>query len=322
MSDEVITEEREVILPVERAGRRSEHGSSADAWERREESERVSRAIAVLPPELQRRLADPRSVVSPLVVAEEARRMEEAYQALVRAILTDDDYAWYEVTKQAVGERADGSRYVREVTVIEQRKRKSAWRKLARYVNLDTEVSKEVIGHGHTPACSRIVLARAGLALEPGEDCGCPTTYARYHVTVRAWNGRMGFGIGIASRNERGFKAQDHSIPATAYTRALSRAISDLIGAGEGDAADPVETSDAPAGEPVARAVEEVRPLSPDDVRAYTEAWKAATDDQRRQARGFLEQRGYRDNFLATGGRDLGRVMELLGSPAPEGAPR
>ena len=303
--------------PLERAGRRNDHPSSSDTWERRDELNRTERAIALLPAELQRKLADPRSVVSPLVVAAEARAMEDAYQALFTAILNENDYAWYRVEKQV-----EKNGVIQNVTVLERRKRKSAWRKAARYVNADTEVTKEVIGHAHTPTCSRIVLAKAGLDLLPGEDCGCPTIYARYHVVITAWNGRKGFGVGISSRNERGFKAQDHSIPATAYTRAVSRAISDLIGAGEGDAGDPIETTDAPKGEQPARPAEEVQPLTPDDVKSYTTAWTAATDDQRRQARAFLGEQGYQDNFLATGRRDLGRVLEILGSTASEGAPQ
>lgn len=311
----------EVLEDTGRAGRRSAHGSSADRWEEREASDRVSRAIAVLPEAMQRKLADPRAVISPLVVAEQAKEMEAAYTALFDAILTDDDYAWYATKKQVM----ENGR-VREVDVLVKRKRKSAWRKAARYTNVDVDITKEVIGHVHDEkTCSRIVMAKHGLSLQEGEDCSCITTYARYHVAVTGWNGRRGFGVGIASRNERAFKAQDHSLPATAYSRALSRAISDLIAAGEGAADDPAETHDAPKGEAQARPAPEEReanPLTQDDVKAYTTAWGAATDDQRRQARAFLEDQGYKDNFLATGKGDLARVLEILGSAAAESAPR
>lgn len=309
---------------AERAGRRSQHGSSADRWEERERDITTNRAIALLPESMQRKLADPRAVISPLVVAEEARAMEAAYTALFEAILTEDDYAWYEQQKQVVE-----NGHVRNITVLVKRKRKSAWRKAARYTNVDVDVTKEVIGHVHDEkTCSRIVMAKHGLSMAEGEDCSCPTTYARYHIRVTGWNGRVGFGVGIASRNERAFKAQDHSLPATAYSRALSRAISDLIAAGEGAADDPAETTDAAKGEtparpaPPERTAEEQTPLTQADVKAYTDAWAASTDDQHRQARAFLEEQGYRDNFLATGKRDLVRVLEILGSRAPESAPQ
>lgn len=325
-----MTREAELVddEALERAGRRSSHGSSADRWEERERDISVQRAIAVLPESMQRKLADPRAVISPLVVAEEAKAMEDAYQALFNAILTDDDYAWYEQQKQVVETLGNGQRVVRNTTVLVKRKRKSAWRKAARYTNIDVDVTKEVIGHVHDEkTCSRIVMAAHGLSLAEGEDCSCPTTYARYHITVTGWNGRKGFGVGIASRNERAFKAQDHSLPATAYSRGLSRAISDLIAAGEGAADDPAETTDAPKGEGTARPVPpergpEAQPLTQQEVVAYTDAWKAASDDQRRQARSFLEDQGYRNNFLATGKPDLVRVLEILGSSSPESAPR
>lgn len=316
----------EVLEDTGRAGRRSDHGSSSDRWEERDARERVSRAIAVLPEAMQRKLADPRAVISPLVVAEQAKEMEAAYKALFEAILDEDDYAWYKQEKQVLKELPNGRKVLENVDVLVRRKRKSAWRKAGRYTNVDVEVTKEVIGHIHDErTCSRIVMAKHGLTLQEGEDCSCITTYARYHVRVTGWNGRIGFGVGIASRNERAFKAQDHSLPATAYSRAVSRAISDLIAAGEGAADDPAETSDAPKGEAGARPADVARdenPLTPEEVKAYTDAWKGATDDQRRQARTFLEEQGYRDNFLATGKGDLGRVLEILGSAAPESAPR
>jgi hypothetical protein len=307
------------VIEVERAGRRSGHGSSADAWEERERSAAISRALAVLPEEMQRRLQNPNTVISPLVVAERAKEMEAAYQALCAAILTEDDFALYEVKHQR---QVNGA--IREVTTIEKRKRKSAWRKIARYFNIDVEILREVIGHQHAEAtCSRIVMAKHGIPMAEGEDCACPTGYARYHVKITAWNGRVGFGVGIASRNERAFKAQDHSLPATAWTRALSRAISDLVGAGEGEAGDPVETADAPRGEPTARPAQGERaPLTNDQVRAYTDAWRAGADDLRRQVRDFLKDEGYEGNFVTTGAADYQRVMEILGATSPESVPQ
>jgi len=203
------------------AGQRSNHGSSADAWEERD---RVGAGQYPVPAinTADRRLART-PVIEPLVLAERAKAMEAAYLALCDAVLIPSDYAWYVVKTQLV---KDGM--VTNVESLEQRKRKSAWRKLARYFNLDLVIAKEVIGHRHVEAtCSRIVLGKHGLTMAEGEDCGCPTVYARYHGQVVAPNGRVGFGVGIASVNERSFKAQDHSVPATAWTRMISRAVSD-----------------------------------------------------------------------------------------------
>lgn len=310
---------------LERAGRRSAHGSSADAWEQREREAHdveVGRALALLPPELQRRIADPSRVIEPLVIAEQARKMEESFQALCTAVLKPEDYAWYEVSEQA----NQNGRIV-EVKVLKQRKRKSAWRKLARYFNVDVETTREVIGHRHVEAtCARIMLAKHNLTLGEGEDCGCPTTYARYHVKVLGANGRVGFGVGIASTNERGFKAQDHSVPATAYTRAVSRGISDMIGAGEGEASDPVETTDADKGEQPAKevrpAITEGKPLTDAQQEAYQRAWRGASADQRRNAIRYLSDRGYEPGqFTAYGSVDLNVVMDYLGAGVPEEAP-
>ncbi|HEV8670966.1 MAG TPA: hypothetical protein VGS01_09560 [Candidatus Limnocylindria bacterium] len=306
-----------IDIEPERAGRRSDHGSSSDAWEKRDRQEEITRALAVLPEEMRRRVADPRSVVGPLVLAEEAKEREAAFQALCTAILDENDYALYVVRKQRRTERGG----IEEYDAVEPRKRKSAWRKLGRYAGLDVEITKEVIGHAHNETCSRITLAKHGLKLEPGEDCGCPTVYARYHVRVTASNGRIGYGVGIASRNERAFKAQDHSLPATAYTRAVSRGISDMIGAGEGGSDDPAETVDAPKGELTARPAD-AKPLTTEQAQAYGLAWTGATDDLRRQALSFLTESGYKKGeFTKRGADDFDRVMEILGAAVPETAP-
>lgn len=312
---------------LERAGRRSGHGSSADAWEGRERSESINRALALLPPELQRRIQDPRTVISPLVVAEQAKAMEQAFQALCDNVLTDEDYAWYRVKEQKIVELAGGMKTLQEVEVLKKRKRKSAWRKLARYFNVDLEILREVIGHRHDAnTCSRIVLSKAGVQMRDDEDCSCPTTYARFHFRVIAANGRVGWGVGIASANERGFKAQDHSLPATAASRGISRAISDMIGAGEASSDDPAETTDAPEGEPratVARApIADGKALTEDQVKAYQTAWGAASADQRRNAIRHLSELGYAPGqFTAHGAIDYDVIMDMLGAGMPEEAP-
>lgn len=93
-----------------------------------------------------------------------------------------------------------------------QFKKKSAWRKYMRAFNISTRVvEKEIIKN----------------------DQGRVTEAS---FTVRAWtpDGRESEGWGNCSRFEkRGFNKPNHDIPSTAMTRAVNRAISDLIGAGE-----------------------------------------------------------------------------------------
>ena len=278
-------------------------GSSAVAWEDRE---RMT-ALAVIPDRDE-------AVMRPLVMAEQAKAMEVAYQALCDSVLTDDDFAYYEVRVQ----QRRGDRII-DVPTIVRRKRKSAWRKLARYFGVDTEVTREVIGHKHNPdTCARIVLAKHGLTTGVDEDCGCPTVYARYHIKVTAPNGRLGFGVGIASTNERGFKAQDHSIPATAYSRAMSRALSDIIGAGDSSTDDPAATggADAERGETGKPIVDHSAgaPLDELQRRSFEMAWTEAGQDRRRTTTNAIEEAGYgRGEFALHGAADFAHILGLLG---------
>lgn len=107
------------------------------------------------------------------------------------------------------------------------KKKKSAWRKLARAFNISDEpITKEVIRDENHQIIS-----------------------AYFEVKAILPNGRSGFGVGDCSIFDK-IKADDSDVPsnfelrkrftnaehdviATAHTRAKSRAISDLIGAGE-----------------------------------------------------------------------------------------
>ena len=107
------------------------------------------------------------------------------------------------------------------------KKKKSAWRKLARAFNISDEpITKEVIRDENHQIIS-----------------------AYFEVKAVLPNGRSGFGVGDCSIFDK-IKADDvetpsnfelrkrftnaeHDVIATAHTRAKSRAISDLIGAGE-----------------------------------------------------------------------------------------
>lgn len=132
------------------------------------------------------------------------------YQELVEALLDKSDY-----------------QLIQTANGIKKSKKKSAWRKLATAFNIsDDVIEKEII----RDECHRIISAR-------------------YEVKATLPNGRHGVGTGSASIFDKISKKDtkeptpfelrqrytnaEHDITSTAHTRAKSRAISDLIGAGE-----------------------------------------------------------------------------------------
>jgi hypothetical protein len=90
-------------------------------------------------------------------------------------------------------------------------KKKSAWRKYMKAFKISTRVIEK-----------KIIKDDKGRVLEAD-------------FLVRAWapNGTEAEGYGNCSHQERRFTKPNHDIPATAMTRAVNRAVSDIIGAGE-----------------------------------------------------------------------------------------
>ena len=144
------------------------------------------------------------------VDVEAAKAFMVNYQELVEALLDDSDYQDIYTN--------DG---------VKKSKKKSAWRKLQTAFNIsDDVVEKEII----RDECQRIISAR-------------------YEVIATLPNGRHCVGTGSASIYDKinkkdtkeptpfelrqRFTNAEHDIISTAHTRAKSRAISDLIGAGE-----------------------------------------------------------------------------------------
>lgn len=145
-----------------------------------------------------------------LVDVEGAKAFMENYQELVKALLDDGDYQPIQ-TQQG----------------IKKSKKKSAWRKLATAFNISDEViEKEII-----------------------RDEDYCIISARFEVRATLPNGRHGVGTGSCSIFDKinkkdktkpssfelrqRFTNAEHDVISTAHTRAKSRAISDLIGAGE-----------------------------------------------------------------------------------------
>lgn len=141
-----------------------------------------------------------------MVDVESAKAFMDNYQDVVEALLDSSDY-------QKMGK----NRF----------KKKSAWRKLATAFNISDEIVNEEIV---TDENNQIISAK-------------------YYVKATLPNGRSCVGIGSCSifdkitkkdatqpsnfvlRNR--FNNAEHDVPSTAHTRAKSRAVSDLIGAGE-----------------------------------------------------------------------------------------
>lgn len=155
----------------------------------------------------------PSGVVALPIPVEQAVKDWEQYQDLCRRLLDEADY-------QTIG--------------VKRFRKKSGWRKLARAFNITDEI----------------------VASSIQRDDGGRVISAEFTIKATAPNGRSADGWASCSIAERGhdedilddyngveckgpcdgrkhFSLPDHTIPATAHTRAKNRAISDLIGAGE-----------------------------------------------------------------------------------------
>ena len=127
-----------------------------------------------------------------------------AYQKLCKGLLNETDYQ-----EIIVKEKDESGNYVK---VKRHFKKKSAWQKLSRAFNVDTEIVDRDIERTKT-----------GRVKE-----------AYYCVRASLPNGRSVESDALCSRSEKGKdKVSDHTIMSTAKTRATNRAIAELIGAGE-----------------------------------------------------------------------------------------
>jgi len=131
----------------------------------------------------------------PLPVHEVTRAMSE-YQQGLEALLADSD------RQSFVNERTG-----RESTFV----KRSGWRKIATWFGLDLLIGSMEVDR---------------------DEYGNPLR-ARVIGRVIAPNGRKGEDVGACSITERGFSKPEHDLLATAATRALNRATSNLVGMGE-----------------------------------------------------------------------------------------
>jgi hypothetical protein len=146
----------------------------------------------------------------PLPVNDVARAMQE-YQQGLHAIVDASDWQRSPIE--------DG----REHGFV----KRSGWRKVATWFGLDLIVASTVVERARAtlcPQCGHSFVSR-----------GSEGDPLRALVTGRAVapNGRVAEDVGACSIDERAFSKPEHDMLATACTRALNRATSNLVGMGE-----------------------------------------------------------------------------------------
>jgi len=150
----------------------------------------------------------------PVVSPEDAKMAYNAYLQLCQSILIPYDKRI--VKDGVVVQESDYSRIAQKkkvgnkwVTEFIDAPKKSAFRKLAKFYGVSTEI------------------------LEKSSETHKDKSYT-WHFTVKAWQGAVQTtGEGSCTNNEKGRERTIHDTKATAHTRAKSRAISDLIGFGQ-----------------------------------------------------------------------------------------
>ena len=154
----------------------------------------------------------------PIVTAEDAKKAMEAYQQLCAAILipwekriVKDGVVKQESDYQRIRVRVRDPETGRDESVLRDFPKKSAWRKLAKFYNVSTEI-----------------VGKERVDREDG------SWVWHYTVKAKAPNGQSQMGIGNCDSKEvHTDRRREHDSESTAHTRAKNRAISDLIGFGQ-----------------------------------------------------------------------------------------
>jgi len=128
----------------------------------------------------------------------EVQRAMQEYQQGLQAILDPSDW-------QVFVDRRDGSekRFVK----------RSGWRKVGTWFGLDLQIDVVSIVVDRDEQGAPVRVRLVGRAIAP--------------------NGRVAEDVGACSMDERRFSKPEHDLLATAATRALNRATSNLVGMGE-----------------------------------------------------------------------------------------
>lgn len=191
------------------------------------------------------RPASSSGVLRPVVSLQEVQAVWSDYLKLEDILLDDKDYLYFVVWSVGQKEQrvACASLQVAEKTRkkvhgrIDRTKKKSAYRKMSVFFGLTIPRRDGVPDIEIHELSSGIVKVERGdgyigtlyMKKPPGFD----VVRAEFAITVTAPNGRSIVGHGACSASERGFTHPDHDVISTAWTRALNRGISDMIGMGE-----------------------------------------------------------------------------------------
>jgi len=143
------------------------------------------------------------AIVEPVAPTDKLLAGLQRFEELKKALLTDEDWQiiWVTVKDPDTGEKnRERKKFIR----------RTGFRKLALAFNLSTK-----------------------LASEQRVDRPDGSFMWKIQVEVEAPNGRTSWGIAVCDSRERDFSQhQEHDVYSTAYTRALNRAISDMIAGG------------------------------------------------------------------------------------------
>ena len=188
------------------------------------------------------------AAIVPIMSAGELEAQWNQYRDMENRILQEDDYIyWVEyksggkvrsvvcMHKQDAEKTKARLKLQNTPSTITRRKKKSAYRKMARFFGLfvpdqavaDVEIAP--LGDSHFVQIER----GNGITLITYMDENLNAIKAEVTVTTVSPSGKASVGVGVCSAEERMFAHPDHDIKATAFTRALNRSISDLVGWGE-----------------------------------------------------------------------------------------
>jgi hypothetical protein len=190
------------------------------------------------------------SAVSPVMSLEQMRYEWDEYRRLEETVLQPDDYIYFaqwkvgdKVNMVAATSEEDARRTLdklppnfREGATVIRRKKKSAFRKAARFFGLSLPDIENPGPPDIRQLGDRFIKIERGTGFTSVTymDENFSVLKCEFTVTVKHPSGAMMTGVGACSQAEgRGFRHPDHDIVSTAMTRALNRAISDLVGWGE-----------------------------------------------------------------------------------------
>jgi hypothetical protein len=142
--------------------------------------------------------------------------------------------AKYQEGLQAILDESDRQRFVTRDGEARDFVKRSGWRKISTWFSLNLEIRSE----------------------EVERDKNDNPTRARVIARAIAPNGRYAEGEGGCSLRERNFAKPEHDLVATAGTRAMNRAISNLVGMGE-VSAEEVDGAEPSVSNPFGRAATE-----------------------------------------------------------------